>query len=110
MTLDLPLRNIYTNSLLLTLGELGTTFKYMIAEILYLVVFGFLFYYFDIFALVLFLLVGISGLGLIQQINFFDKFKKYFLEGKSINEVLDDLAEENKRKKEEIFGNKKTTT
>ena len=107
VTLELPLRSIYTNSVLLTLGELGATIKYMFAELLYLLVFGFLFYNFDVFALIIFLLVGISGFGLIQQINFFDKFKKYFLEGKSINEVLDDLAEENKHKKEEIFGTKK---
>lgn len=98
VTIELNLKNIYKNAFLLVLGELLTTLKYIVAMALYLGVYCLLFSSegLAVLGFILCVLLGFSGLGLIQQINFFPVIKKYFLEGKTINEIIEEtVAKEN---------------
>lgn len=96
VTLDLNLRTIYKNAFLLVMCEFPTTLKYMFWEIIYFGIFGFLFYQIEMLGFLLYILIGLSGLGLIQQLCFFTQFRKYFLGGKTINEVLNEMQENEK--------------
>lgn len=92
VTLELKLKDIFKNSFLLIMGELLTTLKYILATAIYGVVFYLIFMNFSILGFLFFLLIGFSGLGLIQQINFFPVFKKYFLEGKTVDQIIEETT------------------
>ncbi len=79
VTIDLKLKHIYKNSLLLTLGEVKRTFFLLVASVVYFGVLGFALYSATIVGVILFLLIGYSAYGLIQQINLYPVIKKHLI-------------------------------
>ena len=79
VTFDLNLFQILKNSLLLVCGEFKRTLIYLVATFFYLVLFYLLFRYFFVVALILFLLIGFSLFGLIQEMNVLPVIHKYLI-------------------------------
>lgn len=79
VTFDLNLFQILKNSLLLVCGEFKRTLIYLVATFFYLVLFYLLFRYFFVVGLILFLLIGFSLFGLIQEMNVLPVIHKYLI-------------------------------
>ena len=79
VTIELKLRHIYKNSLFLTLGEIKRTLFLIVASAIYFGILGFLMLNVPLVGLVIYLLIGCSAYGLIQQINLYPVIKKHLI-------------------------------
>lgn len=79
VTIELKLRHIYKNSLLLVLGEIKRTLFLILASVVYFGILGWLMISVPFAGLIIYLLIGCSAYGLIQQINLYPVIKKHLI-------------------------------